>query len=648
MQTPYGRAALPAATILITFGTYVYISSLLAIPAILVFGLGVPIWAGLKRPKYLALSGLVIILLVAPISSAALVQEIRTPVGPIDSGSTTSFNGTGSVLAYAEVSPATGNASTNFTWSAIVQPQYTPPGYGSPAGVELIVTSCSGALSSTAPDCPPFSFREFTHTFSAALGPPTSVVFHYQIGAVGEWYWQMAVLLPNGTSGAAPGTISPFYLTGDGANNGINGPLVLPYSTTYGTRALTNPNGTGSLLTDAHLGAYAGNTSTSFLWNVTVQPEFAPAGDVPLAVSLYLSTCPGAVGSGAPNCAAGYPLLNLTHNFSAPPTLPVGISFSSSLPNLGWWNWQMGILLRNTSAAPPDNVVHLYLNGSGPNGGITGPLLSVPPFAVAATTAVASTGPLLENAQVSPYTGDTSTNFTWNVTVNPAYAPAHNSTPVAVALFVSACPGAINPNSSTCASGYFFHEITISFSTPLARPTNLSFHYQIGSDGVWDWQMGALLANGSTGALPNETNVVLLVGDPTYNGIEGPVIGGWWTTYGEVVPSIYLDTLLLLGLPFYLVLVIYMWFKRRERTRRETQRRAAGPPPPDAPGTTPSTTGGPPPSAPPGPSASSAAQEHNCPQCGAVLYAGETSCWKCGAKVGDSGTGAPLPSGPKS
>jgi hypothetical protein len=343
VQTPYGKAALPAATILIVFGTYVYISTLLAIPAILVFGLAIPIWTGLKRPRYLALSGLVVILIVAPISTAALVQEIRTPIGDVSS--------------------------------------------------------------------------------------------------------------------------------------------------------------------------------------------------------------------------------------------------SSSLPD-----------------------------GNG--------------------------NPVLNNAAVSPYTGTTSTNFTWQVTVQPQYIPdASNNSTLMIALFVSTCPGATSNSTTYCPSGFTFYN----FSKPLLdlkAPTNLTWSFVIGTNGIWDWQMELWVVNATHGL-----NNILLQGDPTYNGIEGPVVGSWWVTYGQIVPTLYLNDLLLLGLPFYLVLVLYMFFKRRERTRKDAQKRAAGPTPPD------STTTGPPsgttPTAPVGPSASPTAQEHNCPSCGAVLYAGETSCWKCGAKVGDTSAGTPLPSAPK-
>jgi len=343
VQTPYGRAALPAATILIVFGTYVYVSTLLAIPAILVFGLAIPIWGGLKRPRYLALSGLVIILIVAPISSAALVQEIRQPIGAVSS------------------SPS----------------------------------------------------------------------------------------LPDGNGGA-----------------------------------------------------------------------------------------------------------------------------------------------------------------------------------------------VLANAGVSPYTGTTSTNFTWQVTIQPQYIPAgNNATPVAISLFVSSCPGATSNATTYCPSGFSFYNLSYPH-----KLTNLSetieWNFTIGANGIWDWQMEIWVVNTTTHTL----NDILLQGDPTYNGIEGPVVGSWWDTYGQIVPTLYLNDLLLLGLPFYLVLVLYMFFKRRERNRKDAQRRAAGPAPPDSggPAAGSSTPAGPPP-----PSASAAAQEQNCPNCGAVIYAGEKSCWKCGAQLGGPPKDTPLPSAPK-
>ena len=143
-----------------------------------------------------------------------------------------------------------------------------------------------------------------------------------------------------------------------------------------------------------------------------------------------------------------------------------------------------------------------------------------------------------------------------------------------------------------------------------------------------------------------------LVGDPTYNGIEGPVVGDFGVTYSSIIGGIYFDVLLFLGAPFYLVLLVYVLFKNRERRRQETQRRAAGPVPPAGGGT---SGGGAPPTLiasasgpPPGPPTSPVASERACPNCDAVVYANESKCWKCGAPLPTSGSSAapPLPSGP--
>jgi hypothetical protein len=344
LQSRVGRALLPALAIVVVFATYVYVSTLLAIPAIIVFGLAVPIWAGLKRPRYLAITGLVIILIVGPIATAAITQEIRTPIGPSSSAEMSSVNGTGIVLLNAGVSPYTGGTSTNFNWTVMLQPQYAP----------------------------------------------------------------------SGTRGGM------------------------------------------------------------------------------LAVSLYISSCPGATGGNSSYCSSGYTLYNLTHNFTS----------------------------------------------------------------------------------------------------------------------------------------------------PLTSPTPFSFRYVIGSVGIWDWQMGAVFRNGTTGNL----SYVFLVGDPTYNGIEGPVIGTWSDTFAELVPTVYLNGLLFLGLPFYLVLVLYMFFKSREARRKEAQRRAAGPTPTDSAAGTDAPTGG---TSPPGPAGSPpppSASEKTCPNCNAVVYENETTCWKCGASL-TAGPATPLPSG---
>jgi hypothetical protein len=254
-------------------------------------------------------------------------------------------------------------------------------------------------------------------------------------------------------------------------------------------------------------------------------------------------------------------------------------------------------------------------------------------------------GAVLQNASVSPYVAGPAVNFTWTVTVYPQYLPgAPNSTALWLSLYVSTCPGATGNSSPTCSPGYPLHILTNQGTNGTTAETQQSFHFQIGSDGIWDWQMSLAYRNSTN---HGNTSYVFLVGDPTYNGIEGPVVGDYTTTYTALILTLYFDDLLFLGAPFYIVLLLYMVFKRRERTRQDTARRAAGPTPPDdagagglgtaAMGGTAAT-----PSKPPIPSP----KEGACPNCGAVVYANETTCWKCGADLSATpSTGSPLPSG---
>jgi hypothetical protein len=251
---------------------------------------------------------------------------------------------------------------------------------------------------------------------------------------------------------------------------------------------------------------------------------------------------------------------------------------------------------------------------------------------------------VMQDAKVAPYVGGTATNFTWTVTLYPQYLAYANSSIKWLDLYVSSCPGATSNNSPNCAAPYslwVFNDTTIA---NISSPTPVTFHFQIGSQGIWDWQMELAYRNGSAGA----TTYILLVGDATYNGLEGPVVGNFGTVFVSLLPTLYLDVILFLGIPFYVVLLIYMVFKSRERRKKDAAQRAAGPPPSEdatpTPGTLGTGTGG----SATGGSKGLTPTEGACPNCGAVIYANETTCWKCGAKISGAPSSAPLPSAPKS
>jgi hypothetical protein len=154
---------------------------------------------------------------------------------------------------------------------------------------------------------------------------------------------------------------------------------------------------------------------------------------------------------------------------------------------------------------------------------------------------------------------------------------------------------------------------------------------------------------------PNDTRTfVLLVGDPVYNGLEGPVVGTYWTTYELLVLTVYLNDFVYLGIPFFVVLLVYTYIKRRQIQKGDSYRRAPGPTPTDAPGGAAAAL----PAAGSGLGAKRPASsegsgprrpELSCPNCNAVVYANETTCWKCGAqlsKASGPSTSTPLASNP--
>ena len=245
---------------------------------------------------------------------------------------------------------------------------------------------------------------------------------------------------------------------------------------------------------------------------------------------------------------------------------------------------------------------------------------------------------LLQNASVSPYTGDTSTNFTWTVTLYRAGIPSgNNSTPLWLNLYISTCPGATSGTSppSWCSAGYPFILLNYTFHQPLnATPLTVTFHHTIPSDGIWDWQMGVYTSNSTT----HRAFYQNLVGDPTYNALEGPVVGGYWTTYGSILPTLYFDDFLFLGAPYYFILLLYLLFKNREQRRKDAAARAAGPvPSASGPGGTDTSVAPAPPPLSKSAGAPSAplpsVKERTCPSCTAVVYENETTCWKCGATL---------------
>ncbi|MCI4366007.1 MAG: hypothetical protein L3K10_08155, partial [Thermoplasmata archaeon] len=197
VQRPVGRALLLAFATLVTFATYVYLSTLLAIPVILLVGIAVPIWLGIRRLRVLAIFGLVILLLVAPLATLVITQDILAPI-PAASSPSNLAGANGSLMQNASVTPYTGSVTTNFTWTVSIFPKNIPRGNSSPLYLHLYLSTCPGANSNSDFNCAAgYPFIDLNHTFVGNLTSETNVTFHYILASNGIWAWQMGLFLQN-------------------------------------------------------------------------------------------------------------------------------------------------------------------------------------------------------------------------------------------------------------------------------------------------------------------------------------------------------------------------------------------------------------------------------------------------------------------
>jgi len=244
-------------------------------------------------------------------------------------------------------------------------------------------------------------------------------------------------------------------------------------------------------------------------------------------------------------------------------------------------------------------------------------------------------GPILQGAIASPYTGPAGSSFWFNVTVNPTNVPANASPPLWVALWVSTCPGATGPSDPYCAAGYPLLEANRSFPGGLNQTATVSFSLPINDSNIWSWQMGAAYdANWNATNASQDGNLTWVF--LSVYAVQGPIVGPYSSILGLALEAFLVSVFIPAGLVFYVGLLGYMWLKAREARRKAMEGRSgpvsAGPTVPGAP---------PPSGAPPAP----ATPELSCPNCHAVVYPNESTCWKCGASLrAGAAAAAPLPS----
>ena len=240
---------------------------------------------------------------------------------------------------------------------------------------------------------------------------------------------------------------------------------------------------------------------------------------------------------------------------------------------------------------------------------------------------------VITNAQVTPFLGDAGATYNFSFELDPAALP-FNSSPglLWAALYISSCPGATGNTSPYCSAGYPFLEFNDTALPNTSAPFLEQFNVTLG-DGpqIWWWQA-------STGYEANHSAsqvVSIFLYVPTYGSQEGPVTGPFTSTFTLVLVPILEALLIYTGTVFFFALLVYMYFRGR-RQRRGGPPLSTDPSAPEAPGTP-----GAPPTAPPSPT------EQKCPNCQALVYPNESSCWKCGASLTAKSTAssAPLASG---
>jgi hypothetical protein len=218
-----GRLVLLAAAVLTLAGCFLLGPSgqFIAIPDLLLFGLVAPIYSGWKRPRHLAVTGFVTILLATPVAAAIAIDYAYQPSPATDSAV---LSGTSVPLLHGAIaSPYAGGAGATYNFSVTVDPQGVPANDSSPLWVVLFVSTCPGATSTNDPYCSAgYPYLEYNQTLPANLSSPLLVSFVFPINGTNIWSWQMATAYH---APAANQNLSWVFLD----IYAVQGPIVGPY-----------------------------------------------------------------------------------------------------------------------------------------------------------------------------------------------------------------------------------------------------------------------------------------------------------------------------------------------------------------------------------------------------------------------------------
>jgi hypothetical protein len=227
--TPVGRACLVALSAGILTLSIAFTGFLVAIPAFIIFGLGLPIYLGWKRPRHLAIAGLVALLVAAPLASAYFTYETRQPTPAVASPAEVGADGhSGSVLQNGYVTPFDGAGGATYTFSVVVDPEFFPPGSNLTEIVFYVSTCVYNVTANSTDDCPG-TIDHFTQnrTFTTSPSQPFTQNFTQVLPGANIWYWTEFAGFRNGSSYIWVGLAAP-----DGYDY-VPGPVTGDFTSTY-------------------------------------------------------------------------------------------------------------------------------------------------------------------------------------------------------------------------------------------------------------------------------------------------------------------------------------------------------------------------------------------------------------------------------
>ncbi|HEV2316346.1 MAG TPA: hypothetical protein VGV89_02060 [Thermoplasmata archaeon] len=222
---PLGRIiAIVSAIVAVALATTYNLGAIVVIAVLLLFGLAMPIYMGWKRPRGLALAGLVILLVAAPITAVLTTQlTISSPPGPVNSFGEYG----GDVLQGAAIDHYHADSAQDFHFTVLVDPQYLGSNT-SLLNLTLFVTPCADAVDQAQASsvCSTgLSYYQQVYSFNGTPATSVSVTFTQHISGPNIWYWMIYATTSNTSNKTNP--IQDIYLNSQNPyTTDIQGPIV--------------------------------------------------------------------------------------------------------------------------------------------------------------------------------------------------------------------------------------------------------------------------------------------------------------------------------------------------------------------------------------------------------------------------------------